>query len=250
MRSAEARASAEGTSIEDILAAWAGGAPPPAPAEEEPAPAAEEPAPEPDAAEEEVEPSAPRAEPTPTPEPVVSVTTPPDAAVPTVAATKTVPIFEMPAPILEGQRARPGLVLIGALALFLFGVLGSVILPAFAAETERIVVLVSESAEAGRTVYLQEGCFYCHTQLVRPIVTDVNLGPVTEASDLGSAFPSTVGVMRLGPDLAHVGSRPIADDAFSLSQLLLGEGGFSHPSYRYLPESDLTALVAYLESLD
>lgn len=46
-RSAAARAAANGTSVDDILAAWAGGAPPPAAAPPAPEPATEEAAPEP-----------------------------------------------------------------------------------------------------------------------------------------------------------------------------------------------------------
>lgn len=48
-RSAAARAAADGTSVDDILAAWAGDAPPPAPAAAEPEPEAEAEAPEPEA---------------------------------------------------------------------------------------------------------------------------------------------------------------------------------------------------------
>ena len=64
-RSAAARAAADGTSVDDILAAWAGDAPPPAPApapeptaSEAEAPAADAPANEPVADEPEVEPAA------------------------------------------------------------------------------------------------------------------------------------------------------------------------------------------------
>lgn len=49
-RSAAARAAADGTSVDDILAAWAGDAPPPAPATAEPEPEAEAEAPESEAA--------------------------------------------------------------------------------------------------------------------------------------------------------------------------------------------------------
>jgi hypothetical protein len=74
-RSAEARAKATGSSVDDILAAWAGGtAAPAAPATAAPAPAAEA-APEPAAAEA----PAPAA-PTAAPAPAAAATTPPPAA--------------------------------------------------------------------------------------------------------------------------------------------------------------------------
>lgn len=71
-RSAAARAAANGTSVDDILAVWAGDAPPPAPAAE-PEPAAEAPPPEPEeeteaAAEPEAAPVAVIEEPSPAPE--------------------------------------------------------------------------------------------------------------------------------------------------------------------------------------
>ena len=241
MRSAQARAEAEGSTVDEILAAWAGGTPPPTTTTETP------PADVDDQEPHEAEASA-AGEPTPAPEPAVSVPTAPTPTAP-VLVHRAIPIYEMDAPVLEGRKERPMALLLGALALFLAGVLGAVIFPAIAEADTDVIVLRSELAEAGRTVYLQEGCGYCHTQLVRPIVTDVNLGPVTEASDFGSEYPATQGVMRVGPDLAHVGSRPIAEDAATLREFLLGDGEFQHQSSRYLTDADLAALVAYLQSL-
>jgi hypothetical protein len=247
MRSAQARAAADGTSVDEILAAWAGGraptAPPP-PSDVEPQ-APEEPTPE---AAPEPEPSPAVAPEPPTPAPA---TVPPPAARVT-SITRQVSIADLPAPVLEGRRDSHARLLLGIAALFLAGLLGTVVLPAVAVDDSTAARPIrSLEAEAGRNVYVREGCWYCHTQLVRPIVTDVGLGPITRPADLGSELPLTVGVARIGPDLTHAGSRPPADDAEVMERFLRDpEGAFTvHQSYRYLSGSDLTDLVAYLASL-
>jgi hypothetical protein len=51
-----------------------------------------------------------------------------------------------------------------------------------------------------------------------------------------------IGARRIGPDLAHVGSRIETDaDLYTV----LG-GGAGHPPYRGLSRGDLDSLVAYL----
>ena len=110
----------------------------------------------------------------------------------------------------------------------------------------------------GRAVYSNQGCGYCHTQLVRPVLADVGLGPVTEnwADSLDTA---TFGVQRIGPDLAHVGNRAsYGGDAGTVTvddlMILLStpENVFTsgnHPSYAHLSDHDLTALATYLSEL-
>jgi cbb3-type cytochrome c oxidase subunit II len=104
---------------------------------------------------------------------------------------------------------------------------------------------------AGRAIYLEEGCYYCHTQQVRPIVTDVGLGVVSEAGDYVHETPAALGVERLGPDLTHVGDRyPTA--GVLISRLVDPRGSRSWsimPSYDRLSDEELDALAEYLLSL-
>ncbi|QLQ08736.1 MAG: cbb3-type cytochrome c oxidase subunit II [Anaerolineae bacterium] len=46
----------------------------------------------------------------------------------------------------------------------------------------------------GRAIFLQEGCWYCHTQYVRPVVADqaMNLGPVSVAGDYFFRQPASL----------------------------------------------------------
>jgi cytochrome c oxidase cbb3-type subunit I/II len=58
----------------------------------------------------------------------------------------------------------------------------------------------------GRAVYLSEGCWYCHSQYVRPVTGETRRwGPVSEAGEYAFDVPHLFGTRRIGPDLTRVG---------------------------------------------
>jgi len=60
----------------------------------------------------------------------------------------------------------------------------------------------------GRDIYLREGCYVCHSQMVRPIVSDVlRYGKVSEIEESMYDHPFQWGSKRTGPDLARVGGK-------------------------------------------
>jgi cytochrome c oxidase cbb3-type subunit I/II len=69
------------------------------------------------------------------------------------------------------------------------------------------------AAEArGRAVYIREGCWYCHSQYVRPVAgEDLRWGPVSEAGEYAYDLPHLFSTRRIGPDLTRVGLK-FADD--------------------------------------
>ena len=199
-RAAQARATADGTSYEAVLSAWVGGTPPPAPSlpavapPSEPAPAA---------------PATATTAAPPTPAPAAAVATlVPEVAAPPVAVT---PAHSKATPILEGRRFHPVQTWLTMAGLFLLGLLITLIGPFNTGGDYRHLVPdapLTDLGERGRAVYLNHGCGYCHTQLVRPVLADVGLGPATETfSDPLDA--STFGVQRIGPDLAPCGRSPL-----------------------------------------
>jgi cbb3-type cytochrome c oxidase subunit II len=104
-----------------------------------------------------------------------------------------------------------------------------------------------ESDTSGRAVYVQEGCVYCHTQQVRPIVTDVRLGPVSVPGDYAKETPVLIGVQRYGPDLMHVRARLNPEAVETRLQRPREDRPWSiMPDYDYLSAGDRAALVAYL----
>ena len=75
----------------------------------------------------------------------------------------------------------------------------------------------SGMAERGRHVYTANGCFYCHSQQVRPdyVASDIDRkwGERRSAPrDYIFARPVLLGKTRMGPDLSNVGKRAPAED--------------------------------------
>jgi len=61
---------------------------------------------------------------------------------------------------------------------------------------------------AGRLVYIREGCWYCHSQFVRPVNRDTDKwGPVSQAGEFIYDVPQMFGTRRIGPDLSREGNR-------------------------------------------
>jgi hypothetical protein len=239
-RSAEARAAETGAEIDEILAGWAGDAPPPEAAA--PSPEAEEAETEEPAAETPEEPEAAEAEParapTPAPAPVpeIVVEIPQPEPVPVGGA----PAFAAAArpPVLVGVRDNPIPVLAGVVGLFVMVVLVGLVGPALpfdAPGARSSEIRYSELAEEGKEVYSTLGCVFCHTQMVRPVVADVGLGAVT-LHDTNQVL----GLRRFGPDLSDVGSRMTTSEIEAVIGGLRG-----HPPHTLAAE-DLRALAAYL----
>ena len=60
----------------------------------------------------------------------------------------------------------------------------------------------------GRDVYVREGCYNCHSQMVRPFRAEVlRYGPYSVACEFVYDHPFQWGSKRTGPDLARVGGR-------------------------------------------
>ncbi len=127
--------------------------------------------------------------------------------------------------------------------------------------TERSATRLADSARNypqgsseldGRNVYIAAGCSECHTQVVRPVAADVGLGAVSVAGDYAHENPVLQGAFRLGPDLMHVASREGFDRiniAAHLKNPRAARPWSIMPSYAFLSEADLDALVSYIETL-
>lgn len=60
----------------------------------------------------------------------------------------------------------------------------------------------------GRDIYIREGCYNCHTQMIRPLRAEVErYGPYTQAGETVYDYTFQWGSKRTGPDLARVGGR-------------------------------------------
>ena len=61
---------------------------------------------------------------------------------------------------------------------------------------------------AGRDIYVREGCYNCHSQMIRPMRAEtLRYGPHSRAGEFVYDHPFQWGSKRTGPDLARVGGR-------------------------------------------
>ena len=61
---------------------------------------------------------------------------------------------------------------------------------------------------AGRDIYIREGCYNCHSQMIRPFRAEtLRYGPYSVAGEFVWDPPFQWGSKRTGPDLARVGGR-------------------------------------------
>lgn len=128
--------------------------------------------------------------------------------------------------------------------------------------TEGLTGIYVEARDLGRSVYIREGCFHCHTTHVRSDTPDVErwgepsqLGPV----DMRRAGLPLLGLRRVGPDLANESGRRSNDwqaaHLFRPQSILKGS---IMPGYPWLfeqvdgrvePNRDGLALIVFLQSL-
>ena len=61
---------------------------------------------------------------------------------------------------------------------------------------------------AGRNIYMREGCYACHSQMIRTLRDDVErYGPYSLAVESRYDHPMLWGSKRTGPDLARIGEK-------------------------------------------
>jgi cytochrome c oxidase cbb3-type subunit 2 len=89
---------------------------------------------------------------------------------------------------------------------------------------------------AGRDVYIREGCYVCHSQMIRPMRDEVErYGHYSLAAESMYDHPFQWGSKRTGPDLARVGGK--YSDAWHLDHLIAPRSVVPEsimPGYAYL----------------
>ncbi|HEX9105706.1 MAG TPA: cytochrome-c oxidase, cbb3-type subunit II [Longimicrobiales bacterium] len=61
---------------------------------------------------------------------------------------------------------------------------------------------------AGRDIYIREGCYLCHSQMIRPMRSELlRFGEWSRAGEYAYEHPFLLGSRRIGPDLMRVGGK-------------------------------------------
>jgi cytochrome c oxidase cbb3-type subunit II len=94
---------------------------------------------------------------------------------------------------------------------------------------------------AGRDIYIREGCYVCHSQMIRPFRDEVErYGNYSLAAESMYDHPFQWGSTRTGPDLARVGGR--YSSAWNVEHLISPRAVVPEsvmPSYAFLAKADL-----------
>src|SRR4030095_706244 len=94
---------------------------------------------------------------------------------------------------------------------------------------------------AGRNIYIREGCYLCHSQMIRPFRDETErYGHYSLAAESMYDHPFQWGSKRTGPDLARVGGR--YSDEWHVQHLTDPRSVVPEsimPGYAFLAENDL-----------
>ena len=107
-------------------------------------------------------------------------------------------------------------------------------------------------AGKGKTIFIREGCWWCHTLLPEQTQDWKYFGKPPKAGDVQGESPSLFGSDRKAPDLLHIASRNRVKawhyvhhrDPRAVTP------GSIMPAFKHLSDEDIDALVAFLESLE
>ena len=119
----------------------------------------------------------------------------------------------MASKILDHKRIERNVTLLAILSFVVVAIGGIVeIAPLFWIDStvERVegVRPYTPLEQAGRNIYVREGCYSCHSQMVRPFRDEVErYGHYSLAAESMYDHPFQWGSKRTGPDLARVGGR-------------------------------------------
>jgi cytochrome c oxidase cbb3-type subunit II len=106
---------------------------------------------------------------------------------------------------------------------------------------------------AGRDIYVREGCYNCHSQMIRPLLAEtLRYGAYSKAGEFVYDRPFQWGSKRTGPDLHRVGGR-YSDEWHRIHLInprdLVPESNM--PAYPWLEKApvDAAALPAKMKAL-
>lgn len=140
---------------------------------------------------------------------------------------------------------KPIVFLLLATVVILVGTIVTMVLP-FAwvnTESDRIASVkpYTPLQLAGRDVYIREGCNNCHTQTVRPLVSEVlRYGEYSKSGEFVYDRPFLWGSRRTGPDLARIGGK--YPDAWHYQHMATPQGMIPRsnmPAYAFLKNASI-----------
>lgn len=158
--------------------------------------------------------------------------------------------------VLEGRAALFAVVTTVAISIGGIVEIVPMFTASFGPETSPDVTPYTPLEVAGRDIYIREGCYLCHSQMVRPMRAEIlRYGEWTRAWEYQYDRPFLLGSRRLGPDLQRVGGKyPDAWHYEHMRDPRATSPGSVMPPYSWLLDwttdpADITASVRALSKL-
>lgn len=150
------------------------------------------------------------------------------------------------------MKMTPRSVVVGSLSILAAVVFIAVFLP-YATRSELPSEIFRDRTsmeEAGRALYIANGCVYCHTQSIRTIDWDLGAERIAQAGDYVADQPILLGSARTGPDLSQEGGEH--PDDWHMAHFTSPR--FTRPlsimpAFASLGKEKIKRLIAYVQSL-
>jgi len=239
-RSAEARATASGISVEDVLNSWLGGESVTTSTSKEEAPVEEVVTTVEEAKEE---------------APVEEVVTTVEEAKEEAPVEEVVTTVEEVVKLKEESSLTfiLSVVFVGLFTYFFGFLTTGNQATALVEESLNNTIEISNEVYVGAQIYSELNCQSCHTQNVRALIPDTQNGKVLRNKYASEAVLKNVGNIRLGPDLSTNATREPTNNRQWLTRYLNDATSVNrdipHPKYNFLQDQDMDYLVTYLLSL-
>lgn len=169
-----------------------------------------------------------------------------------IVEVRTAPAARSASRLQQASQERLSLTTILVAAFALFGLMTFMVIgmgAMFGGSTPSARAHELTAAELrGRTLYKENGCFYCHSQFVR--TSDWAVGVPSEAGDFYYSSPNFLGTERTGPTLGQIGGmRPtlwLRDHYVDPRQV---EPRSIMPSFAWLGDEKIADLDEYVQHL-
>ncbi len=108
----------------------------------------------------------------------------------------------------------------------------------------------SSKEDSGRSIYIANGCVYCHSQSIRTIDWGLGAERIAQAGDYVADRPILLGSARTGPDLSQEGGEH--PDDWQMAHFI--NPRYTRPlsimpAFAFLGTKNLKKLIAYVQSL-
>jgi len=150
------------------------------------------------------------------------------------------------------MNMTPKAVVIGSLMILAAIVFMVVFIPYITRDETPSEIFRTRSADedAGRTIYIANGCVYCHSQSIRSIDWGLGAERIAQAGDYVGDRPILLGSQRTGPDLSQEGGEH--PDDWHVAHFI--NPRFTRPNsimppFDFLGGQKITTLTRYVQGL-